>query len=68
MQNLARLVEPSHQRAWRELLTSKSTGLILRSIKTEFKFVSSSSRSVNACLRDKRSSADDMAGSDFGVS
>lgn len=39
--NLANL-DPAHKEAWRELMTPKSVGLILRSIKTDYKFVSTS--------------------------
>lgn len=32
--------DPAHKDAWLELMTPKSVGLILRSIKTDYKFVS----------------------------
>ncbi|KAF1982055.1 hypothetical protein K402DRAFT_397946 [Aulographum hederae CBS 113979] len=37
-QNFAKTIDPSHKKEWSELLTSRSNGLILRSIKTDFKF------------------------------
>jgi len=44
-QQYARHIDPAHAQAWNQLLTSKGDGLILKSIKTEFKFVS-----VNASI------------------
>ncbi|KAL2355977.1 hypothetical protein BJ546DRAFT_969478 [Cryomyces antarcticus] len=38
-QKYARNIDPAHQEAWSELWTPKGDGLILRSIKTDFKFV-----------------------------
>lgn len=35
--------DPVHKTAWLELMSPKSIGLILRSIKTDYKFVSSTS-------------------------
>jgi hypothetical protein len=32
--------DPQHKAEWMELMTPKSVGLILRSIKTDYKFVS----------------------------
>jgi hypothetical protein len=32
--------DPTHKAQWMELMTPKSTGLILRSITTDYKFVS----------------------------
>jgi hypothetical protein len=32
--------DPQHRAEWMELMTPKSVGLILRSIKTDYKFVS----------------------------
>lgn len=37
-QNYAKHIDPKHQQAWSELWTPKGDGLILRSIKTDFKF------------------------------
>ncbi|KAK5123648.1 hypothetical protein LTR16_003742 [Cryomyces antarcticus] len=37
-QKYARNIDPAHQEAWSELWTPKGDGLILRSIKTDFKF------------------------------
>jgi hypothetical protein len=34
--------DPGHKREWLELMTPKKVGLILRSIKTDYKFVSGS--------------------------
>ena len=39
-QNYAIHIDPTHKREWSELWTPRGDGLILRSIKTEFKFVS----------------------------
>lgn len=36
----AKYIDPAHGDTWRELVTPKSIGLILKSIKTEYKFVS----------------------------
>lgn len=36
----AKFIDPAHARVWEELVTPKSIGLILRSIKTEYKLVS----------------------------
>ena len=33
--------DPTHKKEWLELMSPKSIGLILRSIKTDYKFVSS---------------------------
>lgn len=33
-------MDPEHAKQWMELITPKSVGLILRSIKTDYKFVS----------------------------
>lgn len=35
-------LEPAHKNEWRELMTPKSIGLILRSIRTDYKFVRTS--------------------------
>lgn len=32
-------VDPEHRKAWAELMTPKSVGLIMKSIKSDFKFV-----------------------------
>lgn len=37
--NIANQVEPQYQKAWREMMTPRSIGLILAGIKTEYKFV-----------------------------
>lgn len=34
-------VDPAHHRQWRELMAPVSTGLIMRSLKADFKFVRS---------------------------
>lgn len=34
-------IDPAHGDIWKELVTPKGVGLILKSIKTEYKFVSS---------------------------
>jgi hypothetical protein len=39
--NFAVHVDPGHRRQWRELMTPRSTGLIMRSLKADFKFVRS---------------------------
>ena len=36
----AKYIDPAHAETWRELVTPKSIGLILKKITTEFKFVS----------------------------
>ncbi|KAK4100164.1 hypothetical protein N658DRAFT_497625 [Parathielavia hyrcaniae] len=36
--NFAVHVDPQHRRQWRELMTPRSTGLIMRSLKADFKF------------------------------
>ena len=41
VQNFARTFDQAHAQEWRELWTPKGDGMILRSIKTDFKFVSS---------------------------
>jgi len=38
VRNLAIYIDPYHKKEWSEILTSNGTGLILRSIKTEYKF------------------------------
>jgi hypothetical protein len=38
--------DPKHKAEWMELMTPKSVGLILRSIKTDYKFVSDRSIQV----------------------
>lgn len=38
-------MDQAHREAWLELMSPKSVGLILRSIKTDYKFVSASSPS-----------------------
>lgn len=38
--NFAVNVDPAHRREWAELMTPKSVGLIMKSIKADFKFVS----------------------------
>lgn len=48
MRNLAIHIDPCHKKEWSEILTSNGTGLILRSIKTEYKFVS---LSIKVCLQ-----------------
>jgi len=40
-QNYANFIDPKHKREWSELWTPSGEGLILRSIKTDFKFVRS---------------------------
>ncbi|KAI9742814.1 MAG: hypothetical protein M1818_003543 [Claussenomyces sp. TS43310] len=40
IQNYAVFMDPAHKREWSELTTPKGTGLILRSIRTDYKFVS----------------------------
>ena len=42
----AKYIDPAHAETWRELVTPKSIGLILKKITTEFKFVSRLSRNV----------------------
>ena len=37
---IATFVDPANASAWRDMLTPKGDGLILRKITTEFKFVS----------------------------
>lgn len=37
--NFAVNVDPIHKRQWAELMTPKSIGLIMKSIKVDFKFV-----------------------------
>ena len=37
--NFAVHVDPAHRRQWRELMTPVSTGLIMKSLKADFKFV-----------------------------
>jgi acyl-CoA thioesterase FadM len=37
--NFACDIDPAHRREWTELMTPKSLGLILRSIRTDYKFV-----------------------------
>ncbi|MCJ1455266.1 hypothetical protein MMC28_005620, partial [Mycoblastus sanguinarius] len=37
-QNFAKYIDPKHKQEWAELWTPKGDGLILRSIKTDFKF------------------------------
>lgn len=37
--NFAVHVDPAHREQWRELMSPKSTGLIMRSLKADFKFV-----------------------------
>ncbi|KAL8783019.1 MAG: hypothetical protein Q9213_004916 [Squamulea squamosa] len=38
VQNYARIHDTAHRKDWEELCTSKGNGMILRSIKTDFKF------------------------------
>lgn len=38
--NFAVHVDPKHRQQWAELMTPKSTGLIMKSLKCDFKFVS----------------------------
>lgn len=38
--NFAVHVDPKHRQEWAELMSPKSTGLIMRSLKCDFKFVS----------------------------
>ncbi|KAI5458282.1 thioesterase-like superfamily-domain-containing protein [Mariannaea sp. PMI_226] len=38
LRNFARTASPEHQKEWVELMTPRSVGLILRSIKTDYKF------------------------------
>ena len=45
----ATFIDPAHAETWRELVTPKGVGLILRSIKTEYKLVS---RSPTYCAED----------------
>jgi hypothetical protein len=40
VRNFATHIDPQHKKEWLEALTSKGDGLILRSIKTVYKFVS----------------------------
>lgn len=47
-------MDPTHKKEWLELMSPKSIGLILRSIKTDYKFVSTtapSRKSAAGCLR-----------------
>jgi hypothetical protein len=37
--NIATLLDPTHKDEWSEMWTPKSTGMILKSMKTDFKFV-----------------------------
>jgi hypothetical protein len=37
--NFAVHVDPQHREQWAELMSPKSTGLIMRSLKADFKFV-----------------------------
>jgi hypothetical protein len=37
--NFAVHVDPAHRKEWRELMAPVSTGLIMRSLKADFKFV-----------------------------
>jgi acyl-CoA thioesterase FadM len=37
--NFAVHVDPAHREQWRELMSPKATGLIMRSLKADFKFV-----------------------------
>jgi acyl-CoA thioesterase FadM len=37
--NFANFFDPAHKAQWRELMTPKNVGLILRSIRTDYKFV-----------------------------
>jgi hypothetical protein len=37
--NIATLLDPTHGDEWREMLTPKGMGMILRSMKTDFKLV-----------------------------
>ena len=60
--NYALYIDPKHRKQWGELWTSDGTGLILRSIRTDFKFVCHTrsdlneyDRLINAII------ADDMA-------
>ena len=39
IRNYAVHVDPAHKKEWLETVTSKSEGLILRSIRTDYKFV-----------------------------
>ena len=43
--------DPQHKAEWMELMTPKSVGLILRSIKTDYKFVSFRSIPVSPLQR-----------------
>lgn len=38
-QNFANYIDPKHKKEWSELWTPKGNGLILRSMKTDYKFV-----------------------------
>ena len=38
-QNFANYIDPKHKKEWSELLTPRGDGLILRSMKTDYKFV-----------------------------
>lgn len=42
--NFSQAVQAEHQQAWIDLMTPKGTGLILKSIKTDYKFVSAISQ------------------------
>lgn len=38
--NFSQVVKDEHKQAWFDLMTPKGTGVILKSIKTDYKFVS----------------------------
>ena len=38
-QNFANYIDPKHKKEWSELWTSRGDGLMLRSMKTDYKFV-----------------------------
>jgi hypothetical protein len=40
LRNFSLISQPEHQQEWAELMTPRNVGLILRSIKTDYKFVS----------------------------
>lgn len=46
--NFAVHVDPKHRKQWEELMTPKSVGLIMRSLKADFKFVCTSPYSDNS--------------------
>lgn len=49
--NFANYLDPTHKREWSELLTPRGDGLILKSIRTDYKFVSAPSASARRLAR-----------------